>query len=803
MKKILLLALSFVMITTIFSQSTIIGTTTYDLQTNNSSKDRIIAYDDGTISALWTGSTDFGTWPDRGMFYNRYDGTAWGTYPTERIEDVRSGFGEILTVMDHEVVLSHRIVGADTTIGLFANEEIGGSTWTEFGGSGLVESFWQFSYCPEGTDDIYTITSGNVIPFSNYITALYFSRSDDGGESWSVLNDTIPFLTSADGIPTLGFNIGAESYQIRADGADVYILYGIPNSDLILLHSNDYGNPGTWERTNILDFPYDNFDGFIQSDIDGDFITDTLQTTDGYHEMIITDDGTVHVFSGYIRIYSDGFGSYSLNYRASGIWHWSTGMVSAELINTELDWESPDCVYSPYTGIGLYVYNYRNAALSSQPAASWDPATGRIYLLYTMKLEYTDIYGDPTNFSAESFRDIFGMYSDDDGLTWSRQNNLTNTAEDGEENFFLFVDDRVVDGKVHAIWQQDDEPGTSALEGEVVHENNVRYQAFEEDDFVAPLATSDFDYTVDLFYVPFTDMSTGATCYSWDFGDGGTSTLASPAHTYATGGSYTVCLTVSNSYGPVTLCQEVNLVTAPVSAFDFDGDPMVTFTDLSINTPTSWSWDFDDGSVSTEQNPVHTYVENGSYNVCLTSTNLGGSNTACQLVGINLATVAPDADFTYTAVGLNVTFTDMSTNTPTAWSWNFDDGSPISTEQNPSHTFPPGGVFNVCLQASNGGGIGTECKIIIILEDGVNELLSNTLNIYPNPANEFIIISSDADMSNVTFEVYDVLGKKVSADILVSSAHELQMNIENIAAGNYVLKIVTGSGNVMRTITIE
>ncbi|MBC8173067.1 MAG: PKD domain-containing protein, partial [Chitinophagales bacterium] len=185
-----------------------------------------------------------------------------------------------------------------------------------------------------------------------------------------------------------------------------------------------------------------------------------------------------------------------------------------------------------------------------------------------------------------------------------------------------------------------------------------------------------------------------------------------------------------------------------------------------------------------------------------TSTNLGGSNTACQLVGINLATIAPDADYTYTAVGLNVTFTDMSTNTPTAWSWNFDDGTAASTDQNPSHTFAAGGEYNVCLQASNGGGIGTECKLIQVVT-GIDDILNNTINIYPNPAHEFIFITSDADMSAVTFEIYDALGKKIPADMIVSSPHEVQVNIKNIAAGNYVLKMITGSGNVMRTITIE
>lgn len=56
--------------------------------------------------------------------------------------------------------------------------------------------------------------------------------------------------------------------------------------------------------------------------------------------------------------------------------------------------------------------------------------------------------------------------------------------------------------------------------------------------------------------------------------------------------------------------------------------PMLTqFTDLTLNTPTSWLWDFGDGSTSTSQNPSHNYVTSGIYNVTLTATNATGSNS--------------------------------------------------------------------------------------------------------------------------------------------------------------------------------
>ncbi|MFN0274725.1 MAG: PKD domain-containing protein [Chitinophagales bacterium] len=799
MKRCILLTLIIFSINTMFAQSTIIGTTTYDVQTNNSSKSRLKVYDDGTMSALWTGSVnDVGgssasTFSDRGMFFNHNDGTAWGTYPTSRVESLRTGFGELLTVEDHEVTLAHNSAdGVNFFMRMFKNDAIGGTTWTELGGSGEVAGLWAFSYCPEGTDDIYVVNADAQV-----ITQLYFSRSDDGGESWTVLNSTLPFLTTSDGLPLISG--AAESYQIAVNGSDVYVLFGMPNSDLVLLHSNDYGNDDSWERTDILDFPFDSFAGTVETDIDGDGITDTIDTNDGYHEMLITDDGDVHVFSGYITLYSDGFGII-YNYRKSGIWHWTTGMAGAELINTELDWETPDCIYSPFEGIGADNFIYRLPGICSSPTAAWDPVSGRVYLFYTMAIEYTDIFDDPLNFAAESYRDIFGMYSDDGGVTWTKQNNLTNTAELGEENFFVFACDRVVDGKVHVIWQQDDSPD-AFISGDLVHENNIRYQAFEEDDFVAPVATSDFSYTTDLYYVTFTNLSTGATCYNWDFGDGGTSTLADPAHGYVTGGTYTVCLTAVNSYGSVTYCEDINLIESPVADFSFSGDPTVNFTDLSTNAPTSWSWDFDDGGTSTEQNPTHTFADNGLYNVCLTATNGGGSNTVCKNVGINFATAAPIADFTYTLVGFTASFSDLTTNTPTSWSWDFDDGTAVSTEQNPSHTYATTGTYNVCLQASNGGGISTECKE---LQVGVGiEDISSFISLYPNPAQEFIIIEAGNNISDFTVELYNTIGQKVETEIIVASANRLQMNVKNLSAGNYLIKISNNNFEGKMPVIIE
>ena len=151
---------------------------------------------------------------------------------------------------------------------------------------------------------------------------------------------------------------------------------------------------------------------------------------------------------------------------------------------------------------------------------------------------------------------------------------------------------------------------------------------------------------------------------------------------------------------------------APVAQFDahyaFSTIPAeVTFTDNSLgSTPMTYLWDFGDGSTSTDQNPGHNYIQRGTYTVSLTVKNAYGSSTAIKKNFITIG-VAPKAGFTANPTTGNapfpVKFTDQSLGQVTKWSWDFGDGT-RSAEQNPTHTYWAGGVYNVILTASNDYG---------------------------------------------------------------------------------------------------
>jgi PKD repeat protein len=223
--------------------------------------------------------------------------------------------------------------------------------------------------------------------------------------------------------------------------------------------------------------------------------------------------------------------------------------------------------------------------------------------------------------------------------------------------------------------------------------------------------------------VTFTDASTGQIdTYAWDFGDGTTSTAASPTHTYVSPGTYSVSLTVTGPGGSATETK-TGLVTVaappPVASFTASTTsglaPLsVLFTDSSTGDIDQWRWDFGDGATSTGSTAVHTYTTAGTYTVSLTVTGAGGSATATKADLVTARWPLPEAGFnasnTTGPAPLAVAFTSASSGEITGYLWDFGDGS-TSSAPNPTHSYDRIGWFDVTLTVTGPGGSDTITKI--------------------------------------------------------------------------------------------
>jgi PKD repeat protein len=166
--------------------------------------------------------------------------------------------------------------------------------------------------------------------------------------------------------------------------------------------------------------------------------------------------------------------------------------------------------------------------------------------------------------------------------------------------------------------------------------------------------------------VDFTDQSgVNPETWTWDFGDGNTSTLQNPAHLYAAAGTYNVCLIVTNACGEAeSICQTITVCGLPVADFTFSDNGLeVDFTDES-DLAVAWQWIFGDGGTSTQQNPTHVYANGGTYEVCLiVVNNCGESDTICEQVTIDNISVSENEQLVMSAYPnpaedvLNIVFT--------------------------------------------------------------------------------------------------------------------------------------------------
>jgi PKD repeat protein len=222
--------------------------------------------------------------------------------------------------------------------------------------------------------------------------------------------------------------------------------------------------------------------------------------------------------------------------------------------------------------------------------------------------------------------------------------------------------------------------------------------------------------------------------YAWDFGDGATATGATSSHTYATAGTYTVTLVVTDP-GALTSSASRTITLAPANqpptaAFTAGGSGLTATVDASGSSDPEggalgYAWDFGDGATATGATSSHTYATAGTYSVALTVTDPGGlTATTSRSVTVAPPNQPPTAAFTSSSSNLTATLDASTSSDPEggtlSYAWNYGDGT-TGTGATPSHTYAAAGTFTVTLTVTDPGALTNAVSHTVTVTAPVNQ----------------------------------------------------------------------------------
>ncbi|OFY66206.1 MAG: hypothetical protein A3H98_07720 [Bacteroidetes bacterium RIFCSPLOWO2_02_FULL_36_8] len=220
--------------------------------------------------------------------------------------------------------------------------------------------------------------------------------------------------------------------------------------------------------------------------------------------------------------------------------------------------------------------------------------------------------------------------------------------------------------------------------------------------------------------INFTNLSTGAQSYSWNMGNGTSSSETNPSVQYIKPGTFTVILTATNAQGSAQKSIQITIYKPPTTLFTVDDSlgcrpHTVKFSDLSVQGTgvlTKWRWDFGDGTIdSTNQFPQHTYNIPATYSINLQVYDDKGCRTPFEKKNFIQVGEPPTVSLSASPIHacappLTVNFTDKSASTTgiiNKWEWDFGDLG-TSTDQNPSHTYNAYGIFSPNIKVTDNLG---------------------------------------------------------------------------------------------------
>lgn len=271
----------------------------------------------------------------------------------------------------------------------------------------------------------------------------------------------------------------------------------------------------------------------------------------------------------------------------------------------------------------------------------------------------------------------------------------------------------------------------------------------------------------------FTSITNNANDFLWDFGDGNTSSLPNPTHSYSTPGIFTVTFTARNDSAcktNKTLQKTVEIVVGFNNSIQVDVDTIcpnlaVNFTNThqSVNSDALFFWDFGDGFTSNESQPSHLFENAGTFTVSLITID----SSFCNIIDTSIKTIVvlPNnvlADFELEKEEFNlfepIIFKNLSQNASNYF-WDFGDGN-SATEFEPTHEYRLDGTYIVCLSASNNFGCEDSiCKSLKILFEGIVDV-ANAFSPNGDGENDVLFVKGFG-ITELEFKIYNRWGELV------------------------------------------
>jgi len=462
---------------------TVIGNSYYDLWSNTMVANRFYRYEDGTMAAVWIrGIEESPNFPDRGTGYNYFDGSAWGPIPTERIEDTRCGWPSYAPWGETgEINVAHN--GA-TGLEICTREVKGTGEWVQenyLGPAGLEnDPTWPRIATTGENNEVIHMFYNSYVAWQGQTTALLYSRSMDGGETWD------PRDVILDGMGEDYYTeIGADDYVLAANGNTVTLLVGGAWNDMFIMKSEDNGE--TWEKTMVWEHPYPRFDWNTT-------ITDTFFCTDNSGQIAIDASGKAHVTFGIMRVGHFEVGTtYSYWPYCDGIGYWNEDMdeFSNDLHalappewgypNTEMEVDYNLIGWSQdVDGDGVVTFSddlmsYRELGVSTMPTITVDDA-GYVFVLFASTTE-TYVY------MTYNYKHVWARGRTPEGV-WGEFHDLT-------ASIFHLVDECIypqlssnTDANLHYFYQFDQIPGLALDDDHAYVDNTEVYGTIAKSEIV-------------------------------------------------------------------------------------------------------------------------------------------------------------------------------------------------------------------------------------------------------------------------------------------------------------------------------